>query len=67
MDHFFNLYPFGQVGLIPITFRVSLPFTQVIVIRVCNGAGLTVEVANGAGEGITAGVGSLFSPGTTVN
>ena len=37
--YFFNLYPFGHLGLVPLTFLFVLPFTQTIVFFVATGVG----------------------------
>ena len=40
-NYFFNLYPFGHLGLVPLTFLVVLPLTQTIVFLVTTGFGVT--------------------------
>jgi hypothetical protein len=37
--YFFNLYPFGHLGLAPLTFLFVLPFMQTIVFFVTIGVG----------------------------
>ena len=63
--NYFLLYPFGHIGLIPVTFLINFPFTQVIVIFLTTAAlvaegvevGLGVKVEEGVGVGVAVTVG----------